>query len=254
MDSINSYYEDYRIRLNEVGPGGRLRLHALFDYLQDVASLHATALGFGLPVLAERQLTWVLSRVAFRLDEYPLHGDTLRVSTYTSGFERLFARRQFELHSRQSGRRLGLASSNWLLLRGEKRRPVAPATVLPVLASIKEERPIFFPELGKLPACPDADFPQEQRIGQFQIDWNMHVNNSYYAVYARDWLSARLNRPVHLSEMQINFNAALIFNERLCCQGTVNERQFHVEGLAEDGRNVFQAAGSFVEDENAEMS
>jgi len=246
MDIVNSYQEDYRIRLNEAGPGGRLRLHALFDYLQDIASQHATALGIGLPVLMERQLTWVLSRVAFRMDEYPLYGDTVRVSTYTRGFERLFALRQFELHSLQTGRRLGVASSNWLLLRSDKLRPVAPATAFPALADIDEQRPVFFPKLDKLPDCATAGHEQEHRIGQFQIDWNMHVNNSYYAVYARDWLAARLARPVRLVDMQINFNAALVFGDTMRCLGEADEQQFRVDGVAADGRNVFQAAGHFV--------
>jgi medium-chain acyl-[acyl-carrier-protein] hydrolase len=250
MDIDNNYQEDYRIRLNEAGPGGRLRLHALFDYIQDIASLHATTLGIGLPVLAERGLTWVLSRVAFRMDDYPLYGDTVRVCTYTRGFERLFALRQFELYSLQSGRRLGVASSKWLLLRSDKFRPVAPATAFPLLADIKEQRPIFFPELDKLPDCPTVGQPQEHRIGQFQIDWNMHVNNSYYAVYARDWLAAQLGHSVRLLDMQINFNAALLFGDTLRCLGEADGQQFRVDGVAADGRNVFQAAGHFEMDED----
>lgn len=251
MDLNNTYQEEYRIRLNEVGPGGRLRLHAVFDYLQDIASLHATALGIGLPELLKRQLTWVLSRVAFRMDEYPLYGDSVRVTTYTRGFERLFALRQFEMRSVQTGRPLGVASSNWLLLRTDKLRPVAPATAFPALAAIVEERPVFFPGMDKLPECVAAGHAQSHRIGQYQIDCNLHVNNSYYAVYARDWLAARLGRMVCLSDMQINFNSPLVFGDSLRCAGEVDGGQFRVVGVGDDGKNVFQAAGHFSEDDSS---
>ena len=86
----------YPVRLNDIGVDGRMRSWVVFDLLQDAAGRHADQLGLGLKQLRESDLSWVLSRIRVKMQDFPEYGETLKIITYPSGFDRLFAYRQFE--------------------------------------------------------------------------------------------------------------------------------------------------------------
>ena len=94
---MNTYTEPFRIRYSEGDRHGRLKLRTFFDYAQEVAGNHATALGCGLEALLARRQAWVLSRIRVRFRQYPSIGETVTMKTWPSGFAPLFARREFEL-------------------------------------------------------------------------------------------------------------------------------------------------------------
>jgi acyl-ACP thioesterase len=121
---------DYPVRLNDISVDAKMRSWSVFNYLQDAASCHADHLGVGLKQLRDSDLSWVLSRIRLQMDEFPGYGETVRISTYPSGFDRLFAYRQFVLTSVETGRRLGVAGSAWLTLNPANYRPVSPRRCL----------------------------------------------------------------------------------------------------------------------------
>ena len=116
----------YPVRLNDISIDAKIRSWVLFYYLQDAAGRHADQLGLGLKQLRHSDLSWVLSRIRLRMDDFPEYGDTLKITTYPSGFDRLFAYRQFVLSSAETGRRFGVAGSAWLTLNTADFRPVSP--------------------------------------------------------------------------------------------------------------------------------
>ena len=118
---------DYKVQLNDISCDAKMRSWVIFNFLQDAAGRHADELGVGLKQLRQSDLSWVLSRIKVKMDDFPEYGDVLRISTYPSGFDRLFAYRQFVLSSAVSGKRFGVAGSAWLTLNPENFRPVSPA-------------------------------------------------------------------------------------------------------------------------------
>ena len=222
METPASWTGDYSLQLNEIAPDGKIRTCVLFNILQDAAGKHADQLGLGLRQLRENHLIWVLSRIRLRMDEYPEYGDSIRIVTYPSGFDRLFAYRQFEMLSADSGKRLGVAGSAWLTLNPENYHPVPPEKYIRDRRPWNQNWEIFFQkDLGKI------HMPQEQmsslilphRISCTEIDYNNHLNNAYYAVFTEDFLGEASKSLVRMRDVQINFNASTAFQDTLYCQG-----------------------------------
>lgn len=241
---------DYPIQLNDISIDAKLRSWVIFNYLQDAAGRHADELGVGLKQLRQSDLSWVLSRIRVKMDEFPEYGDTLRIATYPSGFDRLFAYRQFVLTSAITGKKFGVAGSAWLTLNPENFRPISPAKHFAGLSSWEFEGEIWFQEetLGKLVPPADGDTPVIQRISRTQIDYNRHLNNAYYAMFAEDWLAEKLGKPVRFTELQINFNQSTAYGEKLICTGTLDGNGgFQIAGILESsGKNAFSATGNCV--------
>ena len=237
------------LRVFASSTAAKMRSWTVFNYLQDAAGKHADLLGLGLKQLRESDLSWILSRIRLQMDEFPGYGDTLRITTYPSGFDRLFAYRQFLLTSAESGKVYGRAGSAWLTLNPSNFRPVSPAKYLTGLPQWEFEGDTFFQgeSLGKLSA-PETALEQsvDHRISSAFIDYNRHLNNAYYAMFTEDWLGEKMQTPVRMKEIQINFNHTTGFGEHLLCSGKLSGEDFYVEGiLAGEKKNAFQAKGKF---------
>lgn len=242
---------DLPVRAYECGPDGRMRAHILFDYLQHIAAVHAESLGFGMTAIREKGLLWILSRIRLHMDEYPLWDETVRVETYHNGEEKIFAKRQFTLHSVRTGRRFGYASSFWLCLELPDFKTRRPGEVLDLTGKVNFEREDFFPELGKLPRVESFE-PVTHRISASHIDLNDHLNNTYYCEYALDWLARQTGKIERFREIQINFNRAMKLGEELSVAGKIDGDAFQVAGTAvADGKNSFQASGFLADAVNA---
>ncbi len=57
--------KDYKIHVYETGPDGKLSLHSLFDFLQDIASDHAVKLGYGRDDLMKQNHFWVFNHKSY---------------------------------------------------------------------------------------------------------------------------------------------------------------------------------------------
>ena len=240
---------DYPVRLNDISADAKMRSWVVFNYLQDAASCHADQLGVGLKQLRDCDLSWVLSRIRLKMEEFPEYGDTLRISTYPSGFSRIFAYRQFVLTSADTGKFFGVAGSAWLTLNPLNFRPVSPAKHLTGIPQWQYDETVFFQEdsLAKIiPPEEDLTDHEEQNVSAAWIDYNHHLNNAFYAMFTEDWLGEKMQTPVRMKEIQINFNHTTGFGEHLLCSGKLSGEDFYVEGiLAGEKKNAFQAKGKF---------
>ncbi len=198
----------FTVRYYEVDAGGRLSVENLCNYMQEVAGLHAEALGVGFELLNSRDLTWVLARWQVCIDKLPKAQDEVILETWPSSVERLRCRREFRL-SAGNGEILARASSWWVVVNNKTFK----------LERVPEFIKEIYPESGDYAV---ADF--ELRLSQVKdaavavcapvrwsdIDVNDHVNNANYL----DWILQSVPRPAEdrclsrgLRQFEINFKS-----------------------------------------------
>lgn len=232
--------EKFRIRQNEVTREGFLRVNVFFDYMQEIAACHANEIGVGFRTLCENGMMWVLSRLKLQIIRTPRIGETIEIMTYPSGFERLFATREFSFID-ENGMEIAVASSCWLLLDSAKFRPLKPSVSLPAELPDNSMRKRNFIGLDKLGRETVSD-PMEFPVLESMIDVNRHMNNAHYVTHVFDWLSKKTSSVPELSEIQVNFIASTAPGAVLTALGTVEENKFYVECLQGEELH-FQAAG-----------
>ncbi|HLN19976.1 MAG TPA: acyl-ACP thioesterase domain-containing protein [Bacteroidales bacterium] len=177
------YKKKYRVHVYETGPGGKLSLYSLFNYLQDIASDHAETLGFGRDDLLKDNRFWVLSRMYLEINRLPLWEETVDVSTWPSGTESLFALRNYEVSG--SDGVIIRGSSSWLILDRDSKRVQRPDNVLsrfefPVRDNnIRNSTKLNI--VGEQ-AVTDHCF----RIKASDLDVNLHTNNAVYVRWITD--------------------------------------------------------------------
>lgn len=233
--------EQFRVRHTEVTREGFLRADVFFDYMQEAAANHAKHIGVGLEALNSIGLMWVLSRLKLQVLHTPLLGETISVTTWPSGIERLFATREFILKN-ENEEIVARASSCWILLDQIRMHPRKVLETLPAKLPDNSARERNFTNLEKLPRLPVSN-PSRMRIPESMIDVNRHMNNARYVTEAFDWLAETRRTAPRIAEIQVNFLAGTAADAVLETAGTIDGNRFYVESSVGTAPH-FQASGT----------
>jgi medium-chain acyl-[acyl-carrier-protein] hydrolase len=180
------YQKEYKIPVYDIGADGRLNIHSLFNYLQDIASEHAVKLGFGKDDLVRENHFWVLSRLAASVAIWPGWEETIIVRTWPRGTDKLFAIRDYEV-TYPDGRIIATASSSWLVVNISSRRVQRPDYILTKFNSDTPVRIAMGRNAVKIePAAEDGANSTPFRVRQSDLDVNLHTNHAMYIKWAAD--------------------------------------------------------------------
>ncbi len=195
--------KSYRVSSYEADASGSLGIPGLFNYLQDSAASHASVLGFGKEDLEINNMFWVLSRILVKMDTIPGWEDEIRITTWPRGLEGIFAIRDFKVCGK-NGKSYGAATSCWLMLDRESRRPLRPDRILEKMDGRFSENRALDRVPVKLPGIKNISYRSPLFTVKYSdLDVNMHVNNVHYIKWALDSypLEYRLNNVFESAEI-----------------------------------------------------
>lgn len=188
----------YAVRSYEPRPDGLAPVTAICNHLQDIASRHADALGFGYHDLETSGHAWLLARLHLRMDRLPGYGDSVLVRTWPSGNERLTATRDFLVIDPGAGPDgvTGRGTSAWVAMNRRTHRPDPPAEVLDGRLIPDMERALVFPSKSVIRLA-DGEHETGITARRADVDINGHVNNVRYAEFCleavpEEWEATRL--------------------------------------------------------------
>ena len=212
---LNILEQDYDIRSYEIDAGGRLSIPSIFNLLQDAASNHALRLGVSVHQLLKENHTWVLSRMMLKMDTFPAWRDPIRVRTWPSGIQTVFALRDFEILD-NTGRIIGSAVSAWIVIDADKRRPVRPTSFADQINSVEDLRAFNHP-LNKLPRVNTAEFENRFFVRYHDLDINQHVNNVSYIEWLLESTPGFGREGLTLKELELNYLGEAFKGDRIIC-------------------------------------
>lgn len=179
-DSPLTFEHGYDVRSYEPRPGGLVSIATVCNQLQDIASRHADALGFGYRDLGKNGHFWVLARLHVMLDRLPGYNGHTRIRTWPSGNERLVALRDFLVED-QTGP-MGRATTSWVTVNAETHRPDRPDLVLDRKFIPNCEHALLFPSKS-VTRLKEGDHTATVTARRADIDINGHVNNAKYVEF-----------------------------------------------------------------------
>lgn len=224
----------FRVRTYECGADGFATLPTICNYLQEAASVNAEDLGFSKSDFASagQNISWVLTRLVVKMDRFPKWEDEVVVETFPRGGRKIVAWRDFEVKD-ASGARLGVASSEWMLI------DLATRKIVPVPESVfAAADPADAPVLGESPFS-KFRFPDGAPSGsctfraqKSHIDLNGHVNNVHYV----EWMLEPVEDACP-GEAEIVFRSETLAGDEVRVEcASEGDRVFH-RVFAPDGRD-----------------
>ncbi|MDA8408878.1 MAG: thioesterase [Treponema sp.] len=217
MKAIVPHSIDYLVRGFDCGWGGPLRVLPMTNILQEAAGEHAIELGFGIPELNERGMTWMLVKADIRVDRLPGWNDRIRVRTWPSGLDRLLALRDIIIET-EAGEPLVRSVYAYLIVDLASRRPLRPERAIPELAEIDVKTnghcvPDFRFGVAELAAADRVPSFRQEACARHRDD-NGHVNNAHII----DWLvdaAPESRRGSALTGLRVDFLKEVLVGEAL---------------------------------------
>jgi len=220
MDLLQ-FEKEYRIHVYETGPGGKLNLYSLFNYMQDIASDHAIRLGFGRDDLMRDNRFWVLSRIYAVIDKWPLWEDTIVLRTWPNGTDKLFALRNYEV-TYTDGRHIASGTSSWLILDQTTKKVQRPDSILSQYNfSLHTEKSSLRYATKIDPSEGNGKLSPQFRIKVSDLDVNLHTNNVRYLNWVSDSYDLDFIMKNDPQSAEINYLAESRFDEEILIRSSV---------------------------------
>ena len=237
------YTGRYTIRYSETGADGKIKIGAIFNYLQDAAGEHAALLGVSGGDLLPLNLGWVLYHYQFDVTRYPTWREEILVRTWKFPYRRLYELREFEVEDK-SGAIIARAKSSWILINLASRKPMRLDRNLP--SSVNHAKEISF-TFNKLSQIEQVDTERPVTVTTHDLDFNKHANNTCFIQWALDTVSPEMEHGMDPRSVEATFLGEARLGETLLSQaqivdGSTNTISVHRIGNRESGKELMRLA------------
>jgi acyl-ACP thioesterase len=197
--------ETYRVRSYETDPLNRVTVRNLLLLLQEAATGHAAALDISVQSLISNGLAWVLTQLRLDMDRWPHGGDSVIVETWPRAANRVIIDRRF-LVMDDAGNELGRATTLWVVMDLERRRPVRlpefiRASIEPLLTGDRPE------PTDPIPEVTSAELERHFEVRYSDLDMVHHVNNAASVQWAVETTPDELRQTRLPFEVEVRFLA-----------------------------------------------
>jgi acyl-ACP thioesterase len=232
--------EEYLVNWYDVDLNGNIKMSALANYLQESAWRHANHLGFGYEDTRKRNEFWVIVSLMIKMTSFPEWGQTVTVETWPRGIDRLFAFRDFRILS-SDGTVIGAATSSWMILDQDTRRPKSVDIVKSVLHMTSEDD-IMLENAPFLLALKEISSSELRRVRFSEVDQHGHVNNIRFVDWCIDALPAEWHKAHRIHSMVINYLSEVMTDAGIKISTGAGPGQSQlIQGTREeDGKAVFR--------------
>lgn len=241
MDTVPIFSKSYHVDYGAADFYRRLKLSSLFNYFQDIASLHAENLGLGVEELHEKQgVTWVLVKMLVRMDRFPVLNEEVIIETWPIEPKRLEFERDFFLRDAK-GNILGRASSSWVIM-DVKSREIRRTELFPAKLPLFHKERAVEGRIGKIKSNGQLEKVYIKKVGYSDIDINGHLNNSKYIDYITDCFSIEKHGQYAVDSIQVNYSSEALAGDSIVFLKDISGLEsgtVYVEGVDEAGEKTY---------------
>ena len=212
-----SYSQNFITAVHETDYRELLKPSAILQYFQDLATTHAVKLGIGYEDMLKQDKCWVISRLSYRVNEYPALGDKLCVTTFPKKPRIVDANRDYYITDAK-GKVIISGTSKWCVI-GISDRSIKKCKELFGFADsmYRPDEPF---ENGNGRIKPLKELGSEEKfVGEFTVnitdlDRNKHMNNARYGdVVLNSCTMDELNEK-SIKRFDVNFVSELFAGEK----------------------------------------
>lgn len=207
---------EFEVHYHEVNPYERATPLTILHYLEDAAITHSEAVGQGIERLRSKKQAWILNRWLLQMDRYPVLGEKVRIETWSAGFERFYATREFLIKDKHQ-KILGKATSLWIFYNTESKRPSRIPTDFQEAYGVDPVRAIEEP-LDQLQIGEEEQEGENEQIftvRRSDIDTNGHVNNANYLQWMLEVVPEDIYQNNHLAALEITYKKATTYGSSI---------------------------------------
>lgn len=211
----------YTIPTYDCDLADRLKISALFNYFQDSCETFANHDGFGCQALKPKGLTWMIHDYDIRVNTLPHRHDNIVVDMHIDRMHHFRGLFIFNIHDKDRHVQLVESACQYLLVNPIEMKMADIKENLPNIPVQKEDKIVF----ERLPDVSTEKTPDTiRRISYEHIDFNQHVNNSYYPVFAQESLPRSLFEGYDIQRIRVSYKSPATLHERIAVYSDIPDK------------------------------
>ena len=209
---IQKFNADYHIKSYECDHSGRLRLLTLMNIFQDIADAHSTIMGVGIEHCLKNGLAWIGAQYLIEIENMPAWHEDIHICSWPAAEKKVGAVRDFIVTDNLKTPIIK-ASSLWILIDYNRKRPVCLRDHLPCYQAIEER--VLDTDFPRLPDLERCDFMTTFKIRYDDIDVNQHVNNAVYPLWATESVPEDFRLKFQPQRLEVAFKKESLYGENI---------------------------------------
>ncbi len=224
--------DNYYIHSFDVDFSSKVSLCTVCNLFQESAWRHATEHKLGYHDLIKTGKAWVLSSLKINIKELPVWKDNISIYTWARTTDKLFAYRDFEIYREGADKPLVKATSSWLIIDIESKRPQRMQQFAGLMPLLKNKNALN-QTLDKIPPVEEVQDSYHKIPAYSDLDVNHHVNNVKYVEWILDMFSLDYQNNHKIRDFEINYRNEVGYNEAVKLEGQRNNipESFLVQGI-----------------------
>ncbi len=206
------YIQQYKIRSQEIHPDRSISYPAIIQLLQETSMQHIIKLGGSFWDMKEAQTSWVLLKKEIEILGSANLGDRIEVRTFPSGFEKIFAYRDYHMYHGDS--EIARATSTWALIDLNTRKPLV-ADITMFEKYIPQDRDILSRARYNLKPMDSHDYQNHDQVSFYDLDWNNHINNQSLCRKILSQITRSFLDEKVLIKIQLQFKTEAMYGDQL---------------------------------------
>lgn len=237
------YNEKIKIPYYDTDRNHKLKPITLLKYLGEISIVHNSK-SADINKMESLNFAWMLNRWKVKIEKYPKAGETIRVESWISGFEKFYANREFIIYDEEN-LEIGKATAVWIFIDMNRMRPIRITDKHYNLSNILDHK--IFNEFERFPLNVDINSNIEFNIRRSDIDSNNHVNNTKYL----DWIIESVPEDIYntytLGEIEIQYKKEIKYPNKIVIgskliDNKVNKKEY-IHYIIQEGSEEQNAVG-----------
>lgn len=195
------YNEIIKIPYYDTDKDHKLSPISLLKYLGELSMVHNGILA-DMKKMLSLNFGWMLNRWKVKVDKYPKGGETIRIETWISGFDKFYANREFIIYDEED-LEIGRATAVWIFIDMNRKRPIRITDKYYNLSNTFDMK--IFNEFYRFPLNMEMDSNMNFNVRRSDIDTNQHVNNTKYLEWIIESIPEETYETCILSEFEIQY-------------------------------------------------
>lgn len=201
------FTKKYNIAGYECDSNNRLKISALFNHLQEASEDFAHSGAFGYETLNASGKTWMIRNYDLKIAQLPVIRESVQMDVEIEKLNRLRSTFRNRLLSGDGLKCLVDSVCQFVLLDKGTHRLLPIKKTIPHVPAEEKSGPdgrIVFEDIPDFKA--EVGVSENKRVVAYEhIDFNQHMNNSYYSVFALEGVPSGLRQAYDVQRIRVSY-------------------------------------------------
>lgn len=209
--SALSVIKEYEIHYYQVGFNKKAHITTIINLFQDIFVYQSEVIGTGFDYLADKSLTWVVSKWDIHVFKYPTYGEKVKVKMYPVLLKKFYMYVKYQVLNKDN-EILSDAISLWILINTKNGKPYKIFDELYTRYALNSQDNIPI-SIDTINMVRKIELKKIFNVGYSDIDTNGHVNNVKYISWALDAIPEGIMKAYKLTRIKINYKKETVYNK-----------------------------------------